>query len=280
MSPLPALSPGGAGVVYDGSFAGWLSVVFDAYRRRAAPAHIAAEGAPPQGGLFGPTVRVETTTGAAERVARGLARRIGESGVERLYHAFLSEVPGIEGLLFRLVARVLAEGADALDDACFSPALAAERLAMRVRHEVHRMHAFVRFERRVGPEGAERYVAMARPEHNVLPLLGPHFEARYPALHWAIADGRRGYALLHTPAAERAPGDPATRFVPAGALEAAEAADEAAYQALWRTYYRAVTIPERRNLRLHLRHVPRRYWPYLTEKRPVLVVPHAEAGPA
>ena len=42
-------------------------------------------------------------------------------------------------------------------------------------------------------------------------------------------------------------------------------------QAMWRAYFQAVTIPERRNLALHLRHVPKRYWPYLTEK---------QAGPA
>ena len=36
---------------------------------------------------------------------------------------------------------------------------------------------------------------------------------------------------------------------------------------MWRAYFRAVDIPERKNLRLHLRHVPKRYWPYLTEKR-------------
>jgi probable DNA metabolism protein len=193
-----------------------------------------------------------------------LERRIGAPGVETLYHAFLSEASGVEHALLRLVERVLREGAPTLEDLRFSPALATERLAGRVRHEVHRMHAFVRFERRAG----ERYLAVARPEHNVLPLLEEHFAARYPALRWAIVDVRRRYALVHTPAAEREAGAPATHFAPADGFEVLpEAHDEAAFQDLWQTYYHAVTIPARRNLKLHLRHVPRRYWPYLTEKR-------------
>ena len=258
------MTPSDAHYTYDGSFDGFLSVVFEAARRGARRASVSPDEAPPQGGLFGAVVAVETSAAHAARVARGLERRITAGGVERLYHAFLSEDAGIEHRLLRLIDRVLREGGGALDDLRFPPALAAERLAARVRHEVHRMHAFVRFERRAG----ERYIAVARPEHNVLPLLEDHFAARYPALRWAIVDVRRRYALVHTPAAEREAGAPATHFTPAESLEALpEAHDEAGYQDLWQTYYHAVTIPARRNLKLHLRHVPRRYWPYLTEKR-------------
>ncbi|MDX1529888.1 MAG: TIGR03915 family putative DNA repair protein [Rhodothermales bacterium] len=253
--------------VYDGSFAGWLTVVFEAYRRREPPGQIVTEAPEVQGALFSEALPVATDAEAAERVRRGLERRVRPGGVERVYHAFLSEAPGIERDLYRLAARVFTRDGSALDDLRFPPALLTERMAARVRHEVHRMHAFVRFERRAG----ERYVAVARPEHNVLPLLHPHFGARYPAMRWAIVDDRRGYALLHTPAADRAEGEAAAAFVPAAAVAFDRAEDEAAFQGLWQAYYRAVTIEERRNPKLHLRHVPRRYWPYLTEKRTAAV---------
>jgi probable DNA metabolism protein len=42
---------------------------------------------------------------------------------------------------------------------------------------------------------------------------------------------------------------------------------EEQYQQLWKIYFKNVNIPSRRNMRLHLRHVPRRYWKYLTEKQ-------------
>ena len=39
------------------------------------------------------------------------------------------------------------------------------------------------------------------------------------------------------------------------------------YQVLWKSYFDSVNIPERKNMKLHLQHVPRRYWKYLSEKR-------------
>jgi probable DNA metabolism protein len=42
---------------------------------------------------------------------------------------------------------------------------------------------------------------------------------------------------------------------------------EAAYQTLWKTYFQTMSIAARKNKKLHLRHVPTRYWRYLTEKQ-------------
>ena len=42
--------------------------------------------------------------------------------------------------------------------------------------------------------------------------------------------------------------------------------DEAIYQVLWKDYFKSVNIAARKNNKLHLRHVPKRYWKNLTEK--------------
>lgn len=39
------------------------------------------------------------------------------------------------------------------------------------------------------------------------------------------------------------------------------------YQILWKSYFDSVNIQERKNVKLHLQHVPKRYWKYLSEKR-------------
>ncbi|MEJ7663065.1 MAG: DUF4130 domain-containing protein [Hymenobacter sp.] len=43
---------------------------------------------------------------------------------------------------------------------------------------------------------------------------------------------------------------------------------EPLFQVLWQAYFDHVNIPERRNLKLHRRHMPLRYWKYLSEKQP------------
>jgi probable DNA metabolism protein len=42
---------------------------------------------------------------------------------------------------------------------------------------------------------------------------------------------------------------------------------ELLYQMLWQQYFNSVNIAARKNTRLHLRHMPKRYWKYLPEKR-------------
>ena len=44
---------------------------------------------------------------------------------------------------------------------------------------------------------------------------------------------------------------------------------EARYQHLWQTYFKHVTIAERKNLRHHIQQMPKRYWRYLTEKQAI-----------
>jgi probable DNA metabolism protein len=43
--------------------------------------------------------------------------------------------------------------------------------------------------------------------------------------------------------------------------------DETLYQDLWQQYFKSVNIAARKNTRLHIQHMPRRYWKYLPEKR-------------
>ena len=252
----------------DGTFGGLLGGYAEAHRRRALPAEVREVGAPASGSLFGETVRIEAEPDLVARIERGLERET-TGLVGRLRRAFLSERPGMEVDVLRLVDAVAHRGGSATEDWTYGPAREVARWSGRVGREAHRMEAFVRFERLdTEADGPEAYVATIRPEYHVLPILPAHFEARYPTLAWRIVDARRGLALVHTPASVRDADAPAVRLVPAETLDASEhASEETAYQTMWRAYFQAVTIPERRNLALHLRHVPKRYWPYLTEKR-------------
>jgi len=43
--------------------------------------------------------------------------------------------------------------------------------------------------------------------------------------------------------------------------------DESLYQELWQVYFKSVNIAARKNMKLHIQHMPKRYWKFLTEKQ-------------
>jgi probable DNA metabolism protein len=97
-SPIPERSPT-ATYLYDGNFEGLLTVVFEAYARKAWPQQITAEDQA-QPGLFGTTIYIPTDAAKADRVWSGLLRKVSEAARTNLYRCFLSELPGMEMTLF------------------------------------------------------------------------------------------------------------------------------------------------------------------------------------
>jgi probable DNA metabolism protein len=123
------------------------------------------------------------------------------------------------------------------------------------------MEAFIRFQELKD----KTYYSAIEPDFNVLPLLIKHFRNRYADQKWIIYDIRRSYGLyydLHE--TQYISLDFAT--VSPGNVISAYDDNEAVYQELWRNYFTSVNIPARKNTKLHLRHVPKRYWKHLTEK--------------
>ncbi len=41
---------------------------------------------------------------------------------------------------------------------------------------------------------------------------------------------------------------------------------EELYQTLWQQYFQSVNIKARKNMKLHIQHMPKRYWKYLVER--------------
>lgn len=236
---------------YDGSFAGLLSAFFEAFRRGGGPADFVLDGTPP--GLFDPPEPVATDVEYAARVAKGIDARTGRATTDRLYRAFLSEAERVERTLYGYVQAVVEHGAAAAEHLLLEPVLQVEHLAKRTNREVHRMHAYVRFAEQA--DGSWR--SIVAPDCHVLPLIGDHFRTRFPALDWTIHDVRRHLALSLS-------GDRLT-LAPRRAEAADSAEREARFQDLWRTYFEAVTIPERVNPRLQCQHLPHRYRRHLTE---------------
>ena len=251
-------------LTYDATFTGLLSAIFERYRLGAQVEDIIAEDVFQQQ-LFSEATHVETNEAHAKRVVTGLQKRAGNDIGRWLKRVFLTEQPGTERLILHYVERQMVTESDVRKDAGDLKIRKLLQLHQKMGREVHRMHAFVRFQE----TGDGMFVALINPDFNCLPLLGDHFAARYPAMEWLIYDTKRHYGLHWNDKTKKSAfitldtnNDGNLRQLSAEML----AATETDYQELWNVYFKAVDIPERRNMKLHLQHVPKRYWKYLTEK--------------
>lgn len=261
-------------VVYDGSLAGLLSVVYDAFAVGLAVGRLERESrhAP---GIFAAPVRVATDLAHARRVWTGL-ERFADFDRELVLRNWLFDTTASDTDVAHLLVRVYREGAWAAEDYRDEAVFRCRQVHKKMFREIHRTHAFVRFAE--AEDGL--YFARIDPDFDVLPLAVEHFEQRYQDQEWMIWDGRRDYGFWYRPGqakarlvgrppeggAEDLDGDAAVAKTDAAPPPAAP--DEDGFRKLWHTYFGSVNIAERANPRLHRAHVPVRYWRHLTEKRP------------
>lgn len=250
--------------VYDGTFDGLLTLVFESYERKLRPDQINIKGRE-QPLLFGESLEIITDEQKSERVWKGILKKLPKKTANTFYRAFLSEKEGVEMMLFRIISHLFDSPKPNLTDFRNEDMLELRRLDKMIGREVHRMHAFVRF--RKATDGI--YFALIEPDFDVIPLIGAHFKKRYADQPWLILDIRRQYGIHYDLKEMR---EVRMEHRPQGMKElyhsTPEGIDEGddGYQELWRTYFSSVNIPERKNMKLHLQHVPARYWKYLPEK--------------
>ncbi|MEN0035445.1 MAG: TIGR03915 family putative DNA repair protein [Cellvibrio sp.] len=251
--------------IYDGSYEGLLSCIFVIFKERKAPVAICTEERY-QFTLLDEITRVASDDESAARVIKGLDERTNGQASALIYKLFLSELPESEMLVYQVIQAIIQKGDESILENFANPSiLKAAQIEKMIHREVHRMHAFVRFQK--SRDGL--FYSAINPDFNVLPLIGDHFERRYADQHWLIFDTKRHYGLYYDRTEMKfVDADDPVFTVNACALEGDALQDEREkeYQALWKNYFQAVNINERNNKKLHLRHMPRRYWKYLTEK--------------
>lgn len=246
---------------YDGSFEGLLTAVYEVYDRKLGLAKI-RKGEVQVAGIFEDSLQIFTNEDYASRVLKGLRKKLSPGGVQRLYIAHMAEMDSEDDNLMGYVRYVFDSDKNIEDDYGNRYVIRLSEVIKMVRREKHRMEAFIRFQKLKD----ETYYAAVEPDFNVLPLLIKHFRNRYTDQKWMIYDLKRNYGIyydLHD-----------TQFITLdfaavtkpGEVISAYTEDESIYQHLWKNYFHSVNIPSRKNTKLHVRHIPKRYWKHLTEK--------------
>ena len=249
-------------VVYDGTFEGLMTAVFEIYEYKILQPNI-VNSKSASGSLFGKVHEVNTNKEKTARVFKKLKDKLTPNAFADLYKTFLSETKDIENLLYRYIAYVLASKESIENDYSNADVLLLQQLCRKVQREKHRMEAFVRFQLTQD----QLYFCIIQPDFNVLPLISKHFEKRYADQRWLIYDSRRKYGLYYDlEKVEEVSMNFESDLNNKNELKSICDEKEELYQKLWCIYFGSVNIAARKNMKLHIQHMPKRYWRYLTEK--------------
>ena len=251
--------------IYDKTFEGLLTALFEAYSRRSFPNLLLGEKDPLP--LFCDEVfTVYTDQLKADRVWKGLERRLRKSSLSALAETWLSEAEGVDMLLFRYMRKAI----DALSSIEYnlgdSDVIEVVKLWKKVHNECHRSIQFFRFQKAL--DGT--YFAALSPLYNVLPLIVSYALDRFADQRWLLYDLSRGYGFYHEVDAcevsEVSFKDEDS--LPFDGLLSKEIMDkdELLFQHLWQEYFHAIAIKDRLNPKLHKQYMPARFWKYMPEK--------------
>lgn len=265
-----------ATLIYDGTFAGFMTVIFECYAQKLEPTAIHKEGAF-QESLFAEQITIETNVLKSQRVFKGLQQKLHPRNQELPVLAFLSDENDIEMRLYRFIKRVFQAPCRIDTDYSDPDVLALKKIERTVLKESMRILQFVRFQQTID----DIYFAPIEPQFDVLPYAIKHFKKRFADQKWLIYDIKRDYGFFYNLKDVSEIRLSEKNFsVYDGKLANNIAKEcEADYQTLWRSYFKHTNIEERKNPKLQKQHMPRRYWKFLTEKNEVSSPPDTKKAP-
>lgn len=237
--------------LYDGSFEGLLTAVFDAWKQ---PSARIVEHTGFQQQLGEQYVTVETQPVKFSRVYKAILAKLGQQCLRIVYLTFLShdeerasKILAYLRLGFRVGRGINRRLAD-------QEVLDVQSLATFVSNERIRMMEFIRFSLYEGGI----YYAHIQPRNHVLPLIMSHFADRLSSIPFIIHDAGRNLAGVWD-----------TRewmLVPAGGMNLPHLhEDEMKWQRMWKRFYDKVAVEGRINPKLRRQMMPKRYWENMCE---------------
>lgn len=249
-------------LLYDNTFEGFLTCVFEVYERKLKNARIEPRvTSQPQ--LLEQATYIAANDEKAQRVWKGVQKFVGEEHADVFWKAWLSEQKEREVIILGVLNYLFSSRQNILSDYGNSKVQQLQRYVKQVAREKHRMEAFVRFQ--LTTDGL--YYALIEPDYDVLPLIISHFESRYADQLWLIYDLKRDVGIYYDLEKTTWVNLVSEAIEPNISQTIQLHEKENLYQALWQKYFQSTNIASRKNTKLHIRHVPKRYWKYLTEKK-------------
>lgn len=241
-------------LTFDGTFNGFLTVVYEIYRKKYPYFIIKRDGEPQEFLYSHNKIYIAALKERALRVKKGLKKKLGPEKFEIVRQAFLSGYQHIENPLFYYIKKGLESGPEALEDPGDPEILLVTKMAAKTHREFYKFIGLIRFE--TWNNGF--IYGKFEPETYVLPLIGNHFKGRYAQMNWCLHDLTHKHMLFYK--------DGKLKILKDRPLKKeAGSSEEPRYSALWKEYFSVLSVENRENPELRKQNLPLKYRKHMTE---------------
>lgn len=240
--------------IYDGSFDGLLTAIYEAYYRKEKPSKILCNLSVQENFLV-QNVHIETDHEKARKVYNSIRTKISNEALKNIFYVYLSESENAATYIYNYLRLGWKVGKNIDMHLSDDRVLNVHSLRRKVAREVHFMLGLIRFrqlEHNV-------YYAPFEPQYNIVGLVAPHFADRLADQNWVIHDIKRNIGALYNQK-EWVISDINLK------KDIIYSNDEMLYQKLWKDYFKNIAIKDRINPKLQKSNMPMKYWSYLIEK--------------
>lgn len=210
--------------------------------------------------LFTEYIEVENSEWYVEQVALAIKKKISMEAYEWVCKCACSEKEEKGDCIYRFLILGFEYGKDIIKYIHHPYVLPVFEINREIGREVERYYQFLRFTQL---ENDVLY-AKAAPQNNIIELLAPHFSDRLPNENWIIYDEKRQKAVLY----EKRKG----YFLMEVKKEAFEQIEksmqsdnEKEIEQLWKKFVSAISIKERKNIKLQQNMMPKKFRKYMVE---------------
>lgn len=245
--------------LYDGTFEGLLTIVFDCYISQELPLKIIPE-TDYLPNILDELFIVPTDYEKSSRVFSGISKNISDETLYNAYYAFLSancngicHNKEIEILKYLLGGFIIGPKINTM--LSIDCVLNVMKLRKNVLGEAHRLKGLVRLQE----IGNNLFYSSIHPENNIIENVGKFLIRRFPTQNLILHDKNRGIAFLYNTK------DYTMIDVPDNMIQPSITNNEKYFQSLWKTFFKTIPIKERTNKRLQMQYMPQKYWQDLVE---------------
>lgn len=238
-------------LLYDGSFEGFLTLVYEVYYQKIEPKAIYKKSPPNL--CFDEIYTIETDIDKAKKVFSSLKKSFSKSHINTIFHIFLCDSQNFEYDLLSFI-KLGFKDIKSLSNITLTSIFHIQSLEKEYLRLAHKMYGFVRFEEL----DTKILYAKIETKFNILMLLGNHFSKRLGDHPFIIHDVKRSLAFV------RENNQNHMRIVADFDLPQ-YSEDEEHFKKLWKTFFNSVSIENRKNVKLQKQLVPLLYRAYMSE---------------